>query len=198
MRPIIGILTALLVLGIGYPAPDPGTMPKVGGTGGSHRTKAECPSGEFAIGLNHRCGTYVNSIQLVCGKFSEGKVVYTRMTDYVGATGGTGASGKLCTKDTVHTLETTKYTGAITKIGARGDVYADSISYLECSPFDFAVSPPKLKPADDYITFMYALGCTPLGGFNVDPVCPSGEVLYKIDVKYGFWIDSWQGTCRKP
>ncbi|MCI0412315.1 hypothetical protein L0222_05870 [bacterium] len=51
-------------------------------------------------------------------------------------------------------------------------------------------------------------GTTPkVGGPGGDHVasiqCPApefaiGEVLYRIDVRYGLWIDSFQGHCRKP
>lgn len=195
MKMIMGIMTTLLVFGIGYTGPNPGTMTRVGGPGGSKSAKAECPSGEFAIAMSYRCGLYINSIQLVCGKLSGGKVVYTRTTNFVGATGGSDQGWGICA-DSVPSLETAKWTGAITKISARGDVYADYIASLTCTRFDFNVSPPKLKVGDK---FSNANRCGNfLGGFPTDAECPSGEVLYKIYVKYGLWIDSWQGYCRTP
>jgi hypothetical protein len=35
------------------------------------------------------------------------------------------------------------------------------------------------------------------GGTSCDIVCPAGEALYKITVKYGGWVDSIRGECRK-
>lgn len=196
MKTTMGILTTLLIFGIGYTGPNPGTMTRVGGPGGSKSAKAECPAGEFAVGMFYRCGLYVNSLQLYCGKFSGNKIVYTRQTNFVGATGGTGESRDLCAVAGEYNVETGNYTGAITKINARGDVYADAIGSFTCTTFDVAVSPPKLKLGDNY---KRGDDCgNPFGGFTVDARCPSGEVLYKIDVKYGLWIDSWQGYCRKP
>jgi hypothetical protein len=195
MKPIMGILIALLFFGMGSPVPNPGTMPKVGGPGGAQSAKAECPSGEFAIGIFYRCGVYINSIQLYCGKLSGSKVVYTRQTNFAGATGGTTSRGNVCAEGSRPTTETTKYSGAITKIYAHGDLYADYIGNFSCTRFDFAVSPPTLKPGDYY---RFDQGCgNVLGGHPVDALCPSGEVLYKVAVKYGLWIDSWQGYCRQ-
>jgi hypothetical protein len=163
-------------------------MPKVGGGGGNNTATAECPAPEFAIGLSYRCGSYGNSIQLKCGKVSNGTIVPTRVTSFAGATGGGSVLSSQCS-------EAGKFNAAITQIKTRADLYVDQIGPQTCTRLNANATPPTMT------TGVYAVGgnCNNSGhGVVQFATCPIGEVLFKVVVKYGLWMDSFQGYCRKP
>ena len=175
--------SAWLMLGLAPFALQAGTTPKVGGPGGTKTATAECPSPEFATAVSVRRGTYVHSIQLDCGKLTQGTTSFTRYSNVAGPTGGGAAAKQSCKRPA----------GAVIGIMTKADVYIDQIKSIQCDQIHEG-SPRYLLYKSERHDFNSEL----TGGVDQDARCPSGEVLYKVTVKYGLWMDSLQGYCRKP
>ncbi len=168
-------LVCLLILCFHFGSSEAGTMPKVGGSGGTKTATAECPSGEYAIGIEVRYGIYMNAIRLRCGN----KSGWTRDTSFAGATGGSSQNRSNCSSKLAN--------GVIRGFRGKSDVYVDCIYGEDCVTPDFKKY--------DYAPLSWS--GSP-GGIAYSAACPSGEVLYKVVVKYGLWMDSYQGYCRNP
>jgi hypothetical protein len=158
-----------------------GSAGRCGGTGGEHTKTLTCPNGQYIAGMAARGGLFVDEFSIACRKLPvDGSV--GSLGNYISAGPGGGtksASGECNRKHAVRRL--------LIKSGA----FVDKIEFGKCGA----------REGDDEAWFgdrsSFELNIGGGGGGRCVVQCPNGEALYKVTVKYGGWIDSIRGECRR-
>jgi hypothetical protein len=154
---------------------------RCGGTGGQHTKTLTCPNGQYIAGIAARGGLFVDEVSIACRKLpKDGSVGSLGSYISAGPGGGTkSASGQCDRKHAARRLHT--------KSGA----FVDRITGAHCGA-------RELEDGGwfaDRSYFPIEIGGG--GGGECIVQCPNGEALYKLTIKYGGWIDSIRGECRK-
>lgn len=156
-----------------------------GGSGGRKNTDATCLSGYVPVGLRVSFGSYVHSLNFMCGQL----VKNSRLG-----------------RDTIGTVRLGNSAGALSGFNWLG---ANSTQTAFC-PNGYVVAGVKWK-AGTYVDRVMTLRCQALNGTTLKYVgvglggkggteqrhyCRSGDRVSKITVHYGQWVDAVVTHCN--
>jgi hypothetical protein len=158
-----------------------GSAGRCGGTGGEHTKTLTCPTGEYIAALGARGGLLIDEFSIACRKHP--------VSGQPGEIGGFKSAGP--------------GGGTLSKSGKCGNGHAmNSISFKSGSFID-RVSSGGCNPregsgwAGGTIPSSASVNVGGPGGIACSIICPIGEALYKVTVRYGGVVDSIRGECRK-
>jgi hypothetical protein len=176
----LAVAAAVVALGLGEA--EASSAGRCGGTGGPHSKTLTCPAGQYVVGLSARGGVYVDQVSIACQKIpTSGQFGPRGGFLSAGPGGGTDQHGGFCD---LHQ--------AVAFLRLKSGIYLDHFTNGGCNAREgdgWRVSEGNQSSADVDIGGPGGISCT--------VSCPPGEALYGVSVRYGAWIDSISGQCRK-
>jgi hypothetical protein len=155
-----------------------------GRCGGSHATPHSktltCPSGQYVAALTVRGALYVDQFSIACRS-----IPVSGEPGDIGTFKSAGPGGGVLSE-----TESCVVGSAVTRVKVNSGVYVDKIKSVTCHPREGTGWASRRGEILDI-----SIG-GPGGGF-CGFSCPDGEALYQVTVKYGDWIDSIRGSCRR-
>lgn len=158
-----------------------GSAGRCGGTGGTQTRNLTCPTGHYVAAIGARAGLYVDEFSLACRKIPATGAA-GELGNFMSAGPGGGTNSKSDTCDKGH---------AVTTITFRSGGFIDTVFNGHCSK----------RSGSGWGTERDSNAGVTVGnlafGVDCDIVCPVGEAMYKVTVKYGGVVDSIKGQCRR-
>lgn len=155
---------------------------RCGGTGNKHARTLTCPAGQYVVGLSARGGVYVDQVSIACQQIPvSGQPGPRGGFMSAGPGGGTSQNGGFCDGGQ-----------AVAFLRLKSGIYLDHVVNGGCKPRQgsgWSLAAGNQSFADVDIGGPGGISCT------VD--CPPGEAVYSVTVRYGDWVDSVSGACRK-
>jgi hypothetical protein len=180
MNPILLVVSTVALSLCNLLAAQAGSAGRCGGTGGEHSKTLSCPSGQYIAGIGARGAAFVDEFSIACRKLpTSGAAGALGDFSTAGPGGGTGSGSGLCDKGQ-----------AVIVMFFKSGIYLDNIKSGICAKR--AGTGWNVQAQSDI-----DLGIGGLGGESCSLNCPSGEAMYQVTVKYGAWVDSVKGNCRR-
>ncbi len=175
----VSAAVTLLVLSAG--AAEAGSTGRCGGNHATPHSKTlTCPSGQYVAALTARGAVYVDQFSIACRSIPvSGEPGDIGNFKSAGPGGGVLSDTESCTVGS-----------AVTGVKVNSGVYVDKIRSVTCHSRDGTGWAFRRGEILDV-----SIG-GPGGGF-CGFSCPDGEALYQVTVRYGNWIDSIRGSCRR-
>jgi len=165
--------------GVSYTSAD-----RIGGSGGDHEENSTCASGTVAVGLQiAQNGQYTTGLALICASVDRiGFWTSTHLADFVGQS-SSHRTNRLCPSGRI-----------LSGFEGREGWYVDAIT-VRCSNTTPNFTDSSVARGGTSTSGSLAGGD---GGTVTNVLCPAEDsFIWYIDVKWGFYIDSVQGHCRK-
>ena len=162
------------------PSVELGSAGRCGGTGGDKVTTLTCPTGQYIAAIGARAGNFLDEFSIACRAIPVPPSLPGQLGEYM--SGGPGGGWANVTKECPRGL-------AITKISTFSGWYVDSLISARC---ESRSSDRWGLPA---IEIDLLIGGR--GGQDCPIQCPTGEAMYKVEVKHNGWVDHLHGYCRK-
>lgn len=154
---------------------------RCGGTGGQHTKTLTCPTGQYIAGVAARGGLYTDQYSIACRNIPpSGSPGGIGSFMSAGPGGGTqNVSGTCGSKG-----------HAVFGMSFKSGVYVDHASDASCTN--------RVESGwGNTIPSHIPLEVGGPGGITCRITCPTGEAMYQLTVKYGAWVDSVSGQCRR-
>jgi hypothetical protein len=157
-----------------------GSAGRCGGTGGEHSRTLTCPSGQYIAGIGARGAALVDEFSIACRKIpTSGAPGDLGGFSTAGPGGGTGSASDTCDKN-----------HAVIAMFFKSGIYLDRARGGICGKRSGTGWGSQTQSKVD----MEVGG---IGGENCSLNCPEGEAMYEVTVKFGAWVDSVRGSCRR-
>jgi hypothetical protein len=156
-----------------------GSAGRCGGTGGDNVTSLTCPNGQYIAALAVRGNGFTDLWSIACRE-----IPVHGQSGPLGNYMSAGPGGGTITKD-----GSCKRGDAVSSIYVRSGWYVDYADRGWCA----SRSGDGWSPANYWFDLK-------VGGWGGSPClvdCPTGEAMYKLTVRWGGWIDSIRGDCRR-
>lgn len=151
-----------------------------GGTGGDRTRTLQCGPGEHVVGVSVREGLFTNLVGIACAKVPNRArpAVLSNHSGFKSAGTGDGERNfsSVCRSGS-----------AVTGLDFKSGFYVDRIIRGSC----------ERKGLSGFVADAQNLKLGSSIRSNCDLTCPPGEAIYKLDVRYGLWIDRIRVHCRK-
>lgn len=164
-----------------------GSAGSCGGPGLGTTTKTlDCGTSGYMVGVRGRGGGYVESIQLICRKLVNGSL---EEKTYL-----TSVAGKQNAVTNYEGMGANR-SQAVKEIETHCGTFVDRIDNLW---FDLLTNGQRSWCGGDAGVCGDYVNGGGTAGFPKRLTCPAGELMHKLVVKSGLWVDNITAYCRKP
>jgi len=156
---------------------------RCGGGGGPQSAQLSCPEGQYVVRLSATGGDYVDRIGIRCASFNAaGARSALGHSASAGGGGGSESATGTCPGNR-----------AVASIWTFSGDWLDVLGSANCAQRRAAGG---FGPLNDGTSVLMEFDVGGDGGRLCHLICPAGQAVHKITVRYGWWIDSIEVFCR--